>query len=137
MFFILIIFGVIMYMWMGWVVGNVGFWGLIIIVVIVYVIFFSMGLSIFFIVMDKKVGVGGVYYVLLCSFGLLIGGVIGLILFVGMVLSIVLYLVGFVESFNVFLGLSIDINGMWSIGSLFLFFLMVLVFISIFVVIKM
>ncbi|WP_282781356.1 hypothetical protein [Phaeodactylibacter xiamenensis] len=133
---ILTILGVIMYMRMGWVVGNAGLWGSIIIVVIAHVISFSTGLSISSIATDKKVGAGGVYYVLSRSLGLPIGGAIGLTLFVGTALSIALYLVGFAESFNAFLGLSTDINGMRSTGSLFLFLLMVLAFISTSVAIK-
>jgi amino acid transporter len=133
---ILTILGVIMYMRMGWVVGNGGLWGSIIIVVIAHVISFSTGLSISSISTDKKVGAGGVYYVLSRSLGLPIGGAIGLTLFVGTALSIALYLVGFAESFNSFLGLSTDINGMRSTGSLFLFLLTVLAFISTSVAIK-
>ncbi len=133
---ILTILGVIMYMRMGWVVGNAGLWGSIIIVVIAHVISFSTGLSISSISTDKKVGAGGVYYVLSRSLGLPIGGAIGLTLFVGTALSIALYLVGFAESFNAFLGLNTNINGMRSTGSLFLFLLTVLAFISTSVAIK-
>ncbi|MBV6652263.1 MAG: amino acid permease, partial [Mameliella sp.] len=133
---ILTILGVIMYMRMGWVVGHAGLWGTIVIVLIAHIISFSTGLSISSIATDKKVGAGGVYYVLSRSLGLPIGGAIGLTLFVGTALSIALYLVGFAESFNAFLGLSTDINGMRSTGSLFLFLLMVLAFISTSVAIK-
>ena len=125
-----------MYMRMGWVVGNAGLWGSILIVVIAHLISFSTGLSISSISTDKKVGAGGVYYVLSRSLGLPIGGAIGLTLFVGTALSIALYLVGFAESFNSFLGLSTNINGMRSTGSLFLFLLTVLAFISTSVAIK-
>lgn len=125
-----------MYMRMGWVVGNAGLWGSLIVVGIAHVISFSTGLSISSISTDKKVGAGGVYYVLSRSLGLPIGGAIGLTLFVGTALSIALYLVGFAESFNAFLGLSMDINGMRSTGSLFLFLLLVLAFISTSVAIK-
>jgi amino acid transporter len=133
---ILTILGVIMYLRMGWVVGNAGLWGTIIIVVIAHVISFSTGLSISSISTDKKVGAGGVYYVLSRSLGLPIGGAIGLTLFVGTALSIALYLVGFAESFNSYLGLSPDINGLRSTGSLFLLVLTIIAFISTSVAIK-
>ncbi|HKK80005.1 MAG TPA: hypothetical protein VJ933_10265, partial [Phaeodactylibacter sp.] len=84
---ILTILGVIMYLRMGWVVGNAGLWGAIIIVVIAHIISYSTGLSISSIATDKKVGAGGVYYVLSRSLGLPIGGAIGLTLFVGTALS--------------------------------------------------
>ena len=125
-----------MYLRMGWVVGNAGLWGAIIIVVIAHIISYSTGLSISSISTDKKVGAGGVYYVLSRSLGLPIGGAIGLTLFVGTALSIALYLVGFGESFNAYLGLSTDINGLRSTGSLFLLLLTILAFISTSVAIK-
>jgi len=125
-----------MYLRMGWVVGNAGLWGAIIIVVVAHIISYSTGLSISSIATDKKVGAGGVYYVLSRSLGLPIGGAIGLTLFVGTALSIALYLVGFGESFNAYLGLSTDINGLRSTGSLFLLLLTILAFISTSVAIK-
>jgi len=133
---ILTILGVIMYLRMGWVVGNAGLWGTIIIVLIAHIISFSTGLSISSIATDKKVGAGGVYYVLSRSLGLPIGGAIGLTLFVGTALSISLYLVGFGESFNSYLGLNTDVNGLRSTGSLFLLALTVIALISTSVAIK-
>ena len=133
---ILTILGVIMYLRMGWVVGNAGLWGTIIIVLIAHIISFSTGLSVSSIATDKKVGAGGVYYVLSRSLGLPIGGAIGLTLFVGTALSISLYLVGFGESFNSYLGLSTDVNGLRSTGSLFLLALTVIALISTSVAIK-
>jgi len=133
---ILTILGVIMYLRMGWVVGNAGLWGTIIIVLIAHIISFSTGLSISSISTDKKVGAGGVYYVLSRSLGLPIGGAIGLTLFVGTALSISLYLIGFSESFNAYLGLNTGVNGLRSTGSLFLLVLTVIALISTSVAIK-
>ena len=61
---ILTILGVIMYLRMGWVVGNAGLVGTIAIIVIAHIISISTGLSISSISTDRKVGAGGVYYVL-------------------------------------------------------------------------
>ena len=97
---ILTILGVIMYLRLGWVVGNAGILGAVLIVLIAHVISVTTGLSISSIATDKKIGAGGVYYVLSRSLGLPIGGAIGMTLFVGTALSISLYLVGFSESFN-------------------------------------
>lgn len=133
---ILTILGVIMYLRMGWVVGNAGLWGTIIIVLIAHIISFSTGLSVSSIATDKRVGAGGVYYVLSRSLGLPIGGAIGLTLFVGTALSISLYLVGFGESFNSYLGLNTDVNGLRSTGSLFLLVLTVIALVSTSVAIK-
>jgi solute carrier family 12 sodium/potassium/chloride transporter 2 len=97
---ILTIFGVIMYLRMGWIVGNAGLFGSIIIVVIAHVISVSTGLSVSSIATDKKVGPGGIYYILSPSMGIPIGGAIGIALCIGTALSIALYLIGFAESFN-------------------------------------
>lgn len=107
---ILTILGVIMYMRLGWVVGNAGLIGTILIILVAHVISVSTGLSVSSIATDKKVGAGGVYYVLSRSLGLPMGGSIGITLFVATSLSISLYLVGFAESFNSYLGLGMSIN---------------------------
>jgi len=133
---ILTILGVIMYMRLGWVVGNAGLWGAVAIVVLAHIISITTGLSISSIATDKKVGAGGVYYVLSRSLGLPIGGAIGLTLFGGKAFSIALYLVGFSESFNAYLGLDTTINGFRSTASLALLALTIIAFISTSVALK-
>lgn len=100
---ILTILGVIMYLRMGWVVGHAGLLGTLAIIAIAHFVSISTGLSISSIATDKKVGAGGVYYVLSRSLGLPIGGALGLTLFVATALSIALYMVGFAEIFNEFM----------------------------------
>ncbi len=109
---ILTILGVMMYLRFGQVVGNAGLWGSIIIIIIAHVISISTGLSVSSIATDKKVGAGGVYYVLSRSLGLPIGGSLGTTLFVATAFSIALYMVGFAE---VFIS-SININMLEVIG---------------------
>jgi amino acid transporter len=133
---ILTILGVIMYMRMGWVVGNAGLWGSILIVLVAHIISVTTGLSVSSIATDKKVGAGGIYYVLSRSMGLPIGGAIGLTLFVGTALSIALYLVGFAESFNAYLGLEMTINGYRITGSVALLALVLIAMISTSVALK-
>ncbi len=127
---LLTILGVIMYLRLGWVVGNAGLYGAILIILIAHVISVTTGLSISSIATDKKVGAGGVYYVLSRSLGLPIGGAIGITLFVGTALSIALYLIGFAESFNAYFDLDTSINGLRITGSVALLALTVLAFIS-------
>jgi amino acid transporter len=107
---ILTILGVIMYLRMGWVVGNAGLFGTIGIVLLAHVISITTGLSISSIATDKKVGAGGVYYVLSRSLGLPIGGALGLTLFVATALSIALYMVGFAEILNQKIGYGFEVN---------------------------
>lgn len=133
---ILTILGVIMYMRLGWVVGNAGLYGTIILLIIAHVISVSTGLSISSIATDKKVGAGGVYYVLSRSLGLPIGGAIGVTLFVATALSIALYLVGFAESFNNYFGLDTSINGLRITGTVSLVILGTIALISTAVAIK-
>ena len=97
---LLTILGVIMYLRMGWVVGSAGLDMTLVIIGIAHIISVSTGLSISSIATDKKVGAGGVYYVLSRSLGLPIGGALGLTLFVATAFSIALYMVGFAEIFN-------------------------------------
>lgn len=127
---ILTILGVIMYMRFGWIVGNAGLWGTLIIVFIAHIISFTTGLSISSIATDKKIGAGGVYYVLSRSLGLPIGGAIGLTLFIGTAFSIALYLIGFSESFNEFLGFDTTLNGYRITASATLLMLTIIAFIS-------
>lgn len=100
---ILTILGVIMYLRLGWVVGNGELWLTLGIILLAHFISVATGLSISSIATDKKVGAGGVYYVLSRSLGLPIGGALGMTLFVATALSIALYMVGFAEIFNEFI----------------------------------
>ncbi len=107
---ILTIAGVIMYMRLGWVVGNAGLLGAIIIILIAHVISVTTGLSVSSVATDKKIGAGGIYYVLSRSMGVPIGGSIGIALYVGTAFSIALYLIGFSESFNAYFGIGMSAN---------------------------
>ena len=127
---ILTILGVIMYMRMGWVVGNAGLIGTIIIVLIAHVIAVTTGLSVSSVATDKKIGAGGIYYVLSRSMGVPIGGAIGIALYIGTAFSIALYLVGFAESFNSYLGWGTTINDLRLTGSIALAVLTALALIS-------
>jgi len=127
---ILTILGVIMYLRMGWVVGNAGLASSIIIIVLAHVISVSTGLSVSSISTDKKVGPGGIYYILSRSMGIPIGGAIGIALYVGTALSISLYLIGFAESFNSYFGYGTDINGLRISGSIALLVLTIIALIS-------
>lgn len=95
---ILTILGVIMYLRFGWVVGNVGLVGTLIIVTLATSITFLTGLSIASIATDQKVKTGGAYYMISRSLGIESGGAIGISLYFAQALSVALYAVGFAES---------------------------------------
>ncbi len=102
----LTILGVIMYLRLGWVVGEAGLIGAVMIILVAHVISITTGLSVSSVSTDKKVKAGGIYYILSRSLGLPIGGSIGAALFVATALSIAMYIVGFGESFNNAIGLT-------------------------------
>ena len=103
---ILTILGVIMYLRLGWVVGEAGLVGTILIILLAHVVSVCTGLSVSSVATDQKVKAGGVYYMLSRSLGLPIGGSIGVALYVATALSIAMYVVGFSESFNSFIGVT-------------------------------
>ncbi|WP_178988528.1 amino acid permease [Winogradskyella schleiferi] len=127
---VLTILGVIMYMRLGWVVGNAGLIGAIIIIIIAHVIAVTTGLSVSSVATDKKIGAGGIYYVLSRSMGVPIGGSIGIAIFVGTAFSIALYLIGFAESFNAYFGFGTAINDLRLTGTIALLSLSALALIS-------
>ncbi|TFG65015.1 MAG: amino acid permease [Gemmatimonadales bacterium] len=95
---ILTILGVIMYLRFGWVVGNVGLIGTLLIVTIATSITFLTSLSISAIATDQRVRVGGAYYMISRSLGIETGGAVGIPLFFAQALSVALYTIGFAES---------------------------------------
>ena len=94
---ILTIFGVIMYMRAGELVGKMGLWPMVFIVIISNSITLITTLSFSSIATNKKVGVGGAYYIVSRSLGFEIGGAVGLPLFLSQALSITLYSFGLAE----------------------------------------
>jgi len=122
---ILTILGVIMYLRFGWVVGNVGLVGTLLIVTLSTSITFLTSLSIAAISTNTPVRIGGAYYMISRSLGLEIGGSIGIPLYLAQSFSVALYVIGFSESIvNIFPGLDIKLVGIITtlvLGTLSLF----------------
>jgi amino acid transporter len=140
---ILTILGVIMYLRLGWVVGEGGLIMTIGIILLAHIISVSTGLSISSIATDKKIKTGGIYYILSRSLGLPMGGAIGITLFIGTALSIALYIVGFTENLlsvvpqlSDLTGVENSVNQVRLIGTIVIFILVILAFISTSLVIK-
>ena len=95
---ILTILGLIMYLRFGWVVGNVGLYKTILIVLMASSITFITGLSASAIATNIKVGVGGEYYLISRSLGLEPGGAIGIPLYLCRTLSVTFYSYGLAEA---------------------------------------
>ncbi|RLD37257.1 MAG: hypothetical protein DRI74_07225 [Bacteroidetes bacterium] len=133
---LLTILGVIMYLRLGWVVGQAGIYAAIGLIILAHIISISTGLTLSSIATDKKIKTGGIYYMLSRSLGLPIGGAIGITLFIGTAFSVALYIVGFVENFiaieaiSNFLGMEGSINDTRIIGSLVIVLLVILAYTS-------
>ena len=97
---LLTILGVIMYMRFGWVLGNVGLFQTLLIVIISTSVTLLTGLSISALATNMKVGGGGAYYIISRSLGVEVGTAIGLPLFFSQALGIAFYSIGFAESIS-------------------------------------
>ncbi len=97
---ILTILGVIMYLRFGWVVGQVGLFKTLLIVLLANSITLLTSLSLSAIATNSHVGVGGAYYMISRSLGLEVGGAIGFPLYLSQALSVTLYAFGLAESFT-------------------------------------
>ncbi len=95
---ILTILGVIMYLRFGWVVGNAGLLGTLLIVILANSITFFTALSVCAIATDRVVRAGGAYYMISRSLGAETGGAVGIPLYFAQALSVALYTIGFAES---------------------------------------
>lgn len=87
-----------MYLRFGWVVGNVGLFGTLIIVTLSTLITFLTALSIAAIATNAPVKTGGAYYMISRSLGIEIGGAVGIPLYLAQAFSVALYIIGFSES---------------------------------------
>ncbi len=98
---ILTILGVIMYLRFGWVVGQVGLGGTLLIVTLSTSITFLTSLSICAIATDRVVRAGGAYYMISRSLGIESGGAVGIPLYFAQAISVALYTIGFAESLKI------------------------------------
>ncbi|MBN1478802.1 Na-K-Cl cotransporter [candidate division KSB1 bacterium] len=95
---VLTILGVIMYLRLGWVVGNAGFLGAVAIILLAKSVTIFTGLSMSSITTNIRIGAGGAYSIISKSLGLEAGGSIGIPLYIAQTLSAALYIIGFTES---------------------------------------
>ena len=95
---ILTILGVIMYLRLGWVVGNAGFGGAILIIFLAKMITITTGLSIAAIATNTRVGAGGSYALISRSLGLEAGSAVGIPLYLSQTLGGAMYISGFTEA---------------------------------------
>jgi solute carrier family 12 (sodium/potassium/chloride transporter), member 2 len=92
---LLTILGVILFLREGWVVGNAGFLGALIIITIAFAITGCTGLSMSSFVTNTRVGSGGAFSIVSQALGLEIGGSIGIPLYLAQVFAVCMYIFGF------------------------------------------
>ena len=98
---LLTILGVIMYLRVGWLVGNMGLLLTLSIVVLANLVTLTTTLSFSSIATNRRIGIGGAYNIISRNLGLEIGGAIGLPLFLSQAFSVTLYAFGLAESMRI------------------------------------
>lgn len=94
---LLTILGVILYVRLGWVVGNAGLLGAWMVMLLALGITLCTGLSLSSIATNTPLGAGGPYAIISKALGLEIGGSIGVPLYLSRPLGIAMYVFGFRE----------------------------------------
>ncbi|MFO7851092.1 MAG: amino acid permease [Bacteroidota bacterium] len=96
------ILGAILFLRFGFAVGTLGFWGVILIILLGHMVTIPTALAISEIATNKRVEGGGEYFIISRSFGLNIGATIGIALFLSQAISVAFYVIAFTESFEFF-----------------------------------
>ncbi len=99
---LLTILGVIMYLRLGWIVGNAGIIGALGIIAIAHVITLATTFSMSSMLTNIKVGAGGAYSIVTQSLGLEMGGAIGIPLYLSQAISVAFYITGFTELWTLY-----------------------------------
>jgi len=94
---LLTILGVIMYLRLGWVVGNAGLLGAWLIIIMSFLITLCTALSMSAITTNIRIGAGGAYAIVSQALGLEVGGSLGIPRYVSQGLAVTMYIFGFRE----------------------------------------
>ncbi len=94
---LLTILGVIMYLRLGWVVGNAGLLGTWLIITISFLITLCTALSMSAITTNIRIGAGGAYAIVSQALGLEVGGSLGIPRYISQGLAVTMYIFGFRE----------------------------------------
>ncbi len=94
---LLTILGAIMYLRVGWVVGNAGLLGGMLVILAAVSITFATGLSLSSIASNTRLEAGGPYAMIAKALGLEVGGAVGIPLFLSQTFAVAMYIFGFRE----------------------------------------
>ncbi|HDR67535.1 MAG TPA: amino acid permease [Bacteroidaceae bacterium] len=96
------ILGAILFLRFGFAVGTLGFWGVILLILLGHMVSIPTALALSEIATNKRVEGGGEYFIISRSFGLNIGATIGFALFLSQAISVAFYIIAFTEAFEFF-----------------------------------
>src|SRR6056297_3248321 len=94
------ILGAILFLRFGFAVGTLGSLGVLIILVVGHLVTIPTAFAISEIATNQRVEGGGEYFIISRSFGLNIGGTIGIALFLSQAISVAFYVIAFTEAFQ-------------------------------------
>ena len=97
---LLSILGVIMYLRLGWVVGQVGLGWTVVIILLANLITLGTALCMSSMVTNIRIGGGGAYSIITKSLGVEAGGAIGIPLYMSQAISVAFYISGFTEAWH-------------------------------------
>lgn len=94
------ILGAILFLRFGWAVGNLGFLGTVGIILLAHGVTIPTAMAISEIATNQRVEGGGEYFIISRSFGINIGGSIGIALYFSQAISMAFYIIAFAEAFG-------------------------------------
>lgn len=94
------ILGAILFLRFGWAVGNLGFYGVVGIILVGHLVSIPTAYAVAEIATNQKVMGGGAYYIISRSFGLNIGASVGITLYLSQAISVAFYVIAFAEAFD-------------------------------------
>lgn len=94
------ILGAILFLRFGFAVGTLGFAGVLLVVLVGHFVTVPTAFAISEIATNQRVEGGGEYFIISRSFGLNIGGTIGIALYLSQAISVAFYVIAFTEAFE-------------------------------------
>ncbi len=94
------VLGAVMFLRFGYAVGHTGLLGGVLIILIGHLVTVPTALAIAEIATNRRVEGGGEYFIISRSFGISIGGAIGVSLYISQAISVAFYMIAFAEAFQ-------------------------------------
>lgn len=98
------VLGAVMFLRFGYAVGHTGLVGALAIILLGHAVTVPTALAIAEIATNRRVEGGGEYFIISRSFGITIGGAIGVSLYLSQAISVAFYMIAFAETFQPFAG---------------------------------